>query len=334
MFVSRAITTSHAGHRCASSAKFINTRRATQDQPQVLDVEDEPHPKRSFACAFVSALFCPILGIVALFYSIRALRAYSQGYYAEAAAYNKQATRWSLITFIVGLTIDVHSQLSWYSGSQTYSSWNNGVQPNLASVRGYLLSEDAAVLPYGSQIVVSIKDISLQDVPAVGPLNSFVLYGSYRFPIAFQIPYSIAQIQQDPSGYRQYALQARIERNGQLLYINDQQIPIQLIPIPNPINIMMKKVGGSIYPGGTVNPTALPPVSGIYICQLRPDPGLCYGSFERYYFNTQLRACQTFNYGGCGGNQNRFLSRDECERACFTYRRRLMHSNAKQAPIG
>ena len=45
------------------------------------------------------------VGIFAFFYSIRALRAYNQGYYAEAAAYNKQATRWSLITFIVGLTI-------------------------------------------------------------------------------------------------------------------------------------------------------------------------------------------------------------------------------------
>ncbi|UJR08414.1 hypothetical protein I4U23_012684 [Adineta vaga] len=242
----------------------------------------------------------------------------------------------SLILFLL-ITV-VNSQYLWPSGSQNYPSWNNGMQPNRAVVRGYLLSDDPAVLPYGSQIVVSIKDVSLQDVAAAGPLNSFVLHGSYRFPITFQIPYSIAQIQQDPNGYRQYALQARIERNGQLLYINDQHIPIQLNPVPiNPINIPMKKVGTSIYPGGVINPvysTVTPAISGIYICQLRPDPGVCYGSFEKYYFNTQVRACQTFTYGGCGGNQNRFSSRDECERACFTYRRRLINSNSKQAAIG
>ncbi|CAF4352737.1 unnamed protein product, partial [Adineta steineri] len=112
-----------------------------------------------------------------------------------------------------------------------------------AYVRGNLLSEDTSTLPYGSQIIVSIKDVSIQDV-AAGSLNSVVLTGSYRFPIAFQIPYSIAQIQQDPNTARRYALQARIEINGQLLYINDQQIPVQLIPAPiNPINIMLKKVG-------------------------------------------------------------------------------------------
>ncbi|UJR08413.1 hypothetical protein I4U23_012683 [Adineta vaga] len=105
MFASRAVSTSHAGHRCASSAKFITVRRATEDQQHIPDVEDEPHPKRSFACALVSTLFCPILGIFALFYAIRALRAHHQGYYAEAVTFNKQATRWSLITFIIGLTI-------------------------------------------------------------------------------------------------------------------------------------------------------------------------------------------------------------------------------------
>ncbi len=75
-------------------------------------------------------------------------------------------------------------------------------------------------------------------------------------------------------------------------------------------------------------------ISGIYICQLRPDTGSCYASFEQYYFNTQLRSCQTFVWGGCGGNQNRFASREECERTCATYKRRLLNNNAKQKWIG
>lgn len=45
------------------------------------------------------------LGFIALFYAIRALQIYSEGFYAEATTFYKKAIRWSLITFIVGLTI-------------------------------------------------------------------------------------------------------------------------------------------------------------------------------------------------------------------------------------
>ncbi len=38
-------------------------------------------------------------------YAIRAVRAHSQGFYAEATIFYKKAIRWSLITFILGLTI-------------------------------------------------------------------------------------------------------------------------------------------------------------------------------------------------------------------------------------
>lgn len=41
----------------------------------------------------------------ALFYAVRTIRAYRQGYYAEAITFKKQSTRWSLITFIVGLVL-------------------------------------------------------------------------------------------------------------------------------------------------------------------------------------------------------------------------------------
>jgi uncharacterized lipoprotein YbaY len=66
----------------------------------------------------------------------------------------------------------------------------------------------------------------------------------------FEIPYSIAQVQFNSNNARQYAIQARIEKDGQLLYINDQYTPVQLIPAPiNPINVIMKKIGTPIIPG-------------------------------------------------------------------------------------
>lgn len=115
------------------------------------------------------------------------------------------------------------------------------------SVRGNLLNNDINPLPLGSQIIVSISDVSLQDT-ASRPLNTIVLSGSYRFPISFDIPYSLAQVQANGNTIQQYAIQARIEKDGQLLYINDQHTPVQLIPPPmNPVNVYMKKVAN--YPG-------------------------------------------------------------------------------------
>uniref|UniRef100_A0A3Q2CUA5 BPTI/Kunitz inhibitor domain-containing protein n=1 Tax=Cyprinodon variegatus TaxID=28743 RepID=A0A3Q2CUA5_CYPVA len=35
-----------------------------------------------------------------------------------------------------------------------------------------------------------------------------------------------------------------------------------------------------------------------------------------WYFHIQSGECRPFVYGGCGGNQNRFPSRKECETLC------------------
>jgi uncharacterized lipoprotein YbaY len=60
----------------------------------------------------------------------------------------------------------------------------------------------------------------------------------------------MAQVQMNTNNVRQYAIQARIEFNGQLLYINDQYTPVQLIPASiNLVNVFMKKIGVSTNPG-------------------------------------------------------------------------------------
>jgi hypothetical protein len=158
----------------------------------------------------------------------------------------------------------------------------------------------------------------------------------------------MAQVQMNSNNVRQYAIQARIEFNGQLLYINDQYTPVQLIPASiNLVNVFMKKIGVSTNPGlsifnwlsfvvfislriGGIFTTRPPTTNNIYMCQQVPDVGPCRAFVEQYYFNTVLRSCQIFIWGGCGGNQNRFLSRDECERTCSIYRRKITTNNAKQ----
>lgn len=51
-------------------------------------------------------------------------------------------------------------------------------------------------------------------------------------------------------------------------------------------------------------------------CSQPPDGGMCLAYFLNYYYNSAEGRCETFVYGGCGGNDNNFWSRHDCETAC------------------
>jgi len=44
--------------------------------------------------------------------------------------------------------------------------------------------------------------------------------------------------------------------------------------------------------------------------------GPCEGSFPQFYFDSITRQCESFVYGGCQGNPNRFDSLDQCQQRC------------------
>lgn len=52
-------------------------------------------------------------------------------------------------------------------------------------------------------------------------------------------------------------------------------------------------------------------------CQLVPDRGPCRGYYQHWYYQPGENQCQTFIYGGCGGNNNRFDEREDCEATCL-----------------
>jgi hypothetical protein len=70
--------------------------------------------------------------------------------------------------------------------------------------------------------------------------------------------------------------------------------------------------------------------NGNYGCLQNPDVGPCKAIIQQYYYNAQLRSCQLFYWGGCLGNQNRFNSREQCQRSCSSYRRHIVINNVKQ----
>ncbi|XP_063003683.1 tissue factor pathway inhibitor 2 [Elgaria multicarinata webbii] len=52
-------------------------------------------------------------------------------------------------------------------------------------------------------------------------------------------------------------------------------------------------------------------------CRLEPDKGPCRALVKRYFFNMTEMRCQEFVYGGCLGNNNRFLERKSCTKTCL-----------------
>lgn len=52
------------------------------------------------------------------------------------------------------------------------------------------------------------------------------------------------------------------------------------------------------------------------LCSQPSLAGPCKGKFERWFYDAQSGECQTFTYGGCLGNDNRFLTADSCYDRC------------------
>merc|ERR1712142_513572 len=67
---------------------------------------------------------------------------------------------------------------------------------------------------------------------------------------------------------------------------------------------LTKKHDGAC-PDGSDDPCGLPKVVGH-----------CYAYFRKYYFNSATGKCTKFIYGGCGGNANRFDTKEECQERC------------------
>lgn len=93
--------------------------------------------------------------------------------------------------------------------------------PNRAMVRGTVAYPEDAVLPRDAELVVELRDISMQDAPA--PLVGWARVTPLEeHPIPFRILYDRRLL----NVHHSYALSARIRWNEQLLYVSDTSVPV------------------------------------------------------------------------------------------------------------
>ncbi|XP_051872416.1 tissue factor pathway inhibitor 2 isoform X2 [Pristis pectinata] len=52
------------------------------------------------------------------------------------------------------------------------------------------------------------------------------------------------------------------------------------------------------------------------VCSQPKDDGPCKAINPRYYYNDKTQKCEEFIYGGCMGNENNFLTKDDCIAHC------------------
>ncbi|NXE15812.1 PPN1 protein, partial [Lophotis ruficrista] len=58
-------------------------------------------------------------------------------------------------------------------------------------------------------------------------------------------------------------------------------------------------------------------VTDLAACLEARDVGPCHSFSPKWFFEGRRAGrCSLFWYGGCGGNRNRFESREQCEAAC------------------
>ncbi|VUZ46680.1 unnamed protein product, partial [Hymenolepis diminuta] len=53
------------------------------------------------------------------------------------------------------------------------------------------------------------------------------------------------------------------------------------------------------------------------ICHLPFEKGMCMMHFQRWGFDPNSGRCVQFAYGGCGGNENNFETKEACEQICL-----------------
>lgn len=110
-----------------------------------------------------------------------------------------------------------------------------------ARVTGTVTYRERIALPAGAVIKVQLVDVSRADAPSVVLGEQIIPAGGRQVPFSFEIAYDPAKI--DPRF--SYAISARIEDDGKLLFINDTRHAVITRGAPTHVDMVLKAVGAA-----------------------------------------------------------------------------------------
>jgi putative lipoprotein len=108
-----------------------------------------------------------------------------------------------------------------------------------ARVTGTVSYLQRTALPPGALITVKLVDVSRADAPAIVLGEQQLRAEGRQVPFAFSIAYDRARI--DPR--LSYAVEARIEDSGRLLFISDQHHAVLTRGAPDRVDLLLRAVG-------------------------------------------------------------------------------------------
>lgn len=121
-----------------------------------------------------------------------------------------------------------------------------GREPQAARVTGTVTYLQRSALPPTATIQVQLADVSRADAPAVVLAEQRIDAQGRQVPFPFELTYDPSRI--DPR--MTYAVQARIEAGGRLLFINDTRYAVITRGAPTRVEIVVRPVGAA--PPGAV----------------------------------------------------------------------------------
>ena len=106
---------------------------------------------------------------------------------------------------------------------------------NSARVTGTVTYRERIALPAKAVVHVELSDVSRLDAPAV-VLSERDVTGAGQVPIPFELPYDEAAI----DGRRAYAVRARINVDGRLIFKTETAVPVITRGNPTRIEIVLR----------------------------------------------------------------------------------------------
>ena len=128
--------------------------------------------------------------------------------------------------------------VAWLAGCSTASVVPGVGGVASAQVTGTVTYRERIALPPDAVVKVQLVDVSRADAPAIVLGEQLIDTAGRQVPFRFAIAYDPARIDERMS----YAVQARIESGGRLLFISDQRHAVITRGAPGHVDLVLKAV--------------------------------------------------------------------------------------------